>query len=277
MTNDKNDPFYFFLHTPKAAGTTLRSIVDLQLGRKCVLTYYNQPNRHLLDNLDAHLKMNEGRYKALIGHFEFGPHDGISQSSKYVTFFRDPVRRTISSYFENLKTRPDLFEDKDGSIMSLEQSFQSMPGFFANQQTKMICGNVKDDTATQDDLDSAKANLEKYFLLAGITELFNESILILSKQLGWRPCLYRRLNKGANRPEISVTVKELATNLNQLDQQLYEYALSQLRNRIEEYGTNFAKALLEVESTLSIYDSEGTADAEFTNVDIPAVMRFLSK
>ena len=97
-------PFYLLIHIPKAAGTTLRSIVDCQFGRDNVLTYYNQPNRHLLDNLDAVLTVGDKDYKALIGLYCFGVHDNLSHPARYVTFLRDPVSRAVSSYYENLKT-----------------------------------------------------------------------------------------------------------------------------------------------------------------------------
>ena len=34
MSDSEQDPFYLFLHIPKTAGTTLRSIVDQNLGLK---------------------------------------------------------------------------------------------------------------------------------------------------------------------------------------------------------------------------------------------------
>ena len=64
-----NDPFLFFLHIPKNAGTTLRSILDAQYGRRAVLTYYNQPSRQLLDNLRYMLMDQRNKYRALIGHY----------------------------------------------------------------------------------------------------------------------------------------------------------------------------------------------------------------
>ena len=66
-----DDPFYLFMHIPKTAGTTFRSIVDEQYGVRNVLTYYNQNSRQLLDNLEATLQIGAFNYRALIGHFQY--------------------------------------------------------------------------------------------------------------------------------------------------------------------------------------------------------------
>ena len=66
MKENTLGPFYFFLHIPKTAGTTLRQIVDEQYGYKNVLTYYNQNSEQPLDNLESLLIVNPS-YRALIG------------------------------------------------------------------------------------------------------------------------------------------------------------------------------------------------------------------
>ena len=90
MSDREKDPFYLFLHIPKTAGTTLRSIVDQNLGPVNVLTYYNQNSRQLQDNLDAYLTFKPN-FRAIIGHFRFGFHKLLNRPSTYITFLRHPV------------------------------------------------------------------------------------------------------------------------------------------------------------------------------------------
>ena len=172
-------PFYLFIHIPKAAGTTLRSIVDCQFGREHVLTYYNQPNRHLLDNLDAVLTVNRNDYKALIGHYSFGVHDSLNHPAQYITFLREPVSRAVSSYYENLKTNTANFSHPDGALMSLDYCVEHMEDFFSNQQLKMLGRYNNDITLNEDYLHQTMAGINDHFGFVGIVEHFNESLLLL--------------------------------------------------------------------------------------------------
>ena len=113
-----DDPFYLFMHIPKTAGTTFRSIVDEQYGFQNVLTYYNQNSTQLLDNLDATLQLSPPDYRALIGHFQYGVHAALTRPSKYVTFLRDPVERAASSYHENVKIMSPAVLDRRGKLMN---------------------------------------------------------------------------------------------------------------------------------------------------------------
>ena len=126
MSDSEQDPFYLFLHIPKTAGTTLRSIVDQNLGPVNVLTYYNQNSRQLQDNLDAYLTFKPN-FRAIIGHFRFGFHKLLNRPSTYITFLRHPVARTISQYKEFFVNHPHHLQDSDGNILSLTDSVRKKP------------------------------------------------------------------------------------------------------------------------------------------------------
>ncbi|MDP7601414.1 MAG: sulfotransferase family 2 domain-containing protein [Rhodospirillales bacterium] len=126
MSDSEQDPFYLFLHIPKTADTTLRSIVDQNLGPENILTYYNQNSRQLLDNLDAHLTFMPN-FRAIIGHFKFGLHKLLNRPSTYITFLLHPVARTISQYKEFFVNHPHHLQDSDGNILSLTNSDRKKP------------------------------------------------------------------------------------------------------------------------------------------------------
>ena len=268
MTDDTLPPFYFFIHIPKTAGTTLRSIVDLQTGRKNVLTYYNQPNRSLLDNLEALISTNS-HYQALIGHFQFGVHEKITRDPHYFTFLRDPVELTISAYHERLKTTPGEFEKPDGSIMSIMEHIDANLYDYTNLQTKIVAGVPEKNAVTEEDLALAKKNIEKYYKFVGISEMFDQSILMLSKILGWRPCVYGTLNKGPANKDIEDHIRDSITKITPLDMELYDFARARLERSINETRDIFDLALAELTST------EVTPNQQAEFIDLSAVEEFI--
>ena len=149
MIDEIEIPFKFFIHIPKTAGTTLRSIVDLQYGRENVLTYYNQPNRSLLDNLEDMLKVNP-HYQALIGHYAGGIHSLISRKFRYVTFIRDPKALSILIYNERLKTQRGEFVQPDGSLLSIHDHISISPPSSASAIFRHIAAGAFSRPSHQD-------------------------------------------------------------------------------------------------------------------------------
>lgn len=245
-----SQPFLFFLHIPKNAGTTLRSILDCQYGRRAVLTYYNQPNRHLLDNLPYMLADLKRDYRALVGHYEFGPHKKLAKPTRYVTVLRDPVRRAVSAYYENLRNHPDKLTGPDGAILPIEEVLERDPGEYQNAQVKMLTNAPGASDLGQEAFDQARTNIETHFELAGLSERFVESMLLLGKRLGWRPCLWGRLNPGPPNPSASDRALERLRAVNAIDRMLFDWANAALDNAISAEGAAFADALGEITAAL---------------------------
>jgi len=271
-------PFLLFMHIPKAAGTTLRSILDLQYGRENVITFYNQPNVQLLENLDYLLMAGRHDYKALVGHFNFGVHENLSRPSRYITFMREPVSRAISSYYENLKTNLSNFCRENGTPWTLDEALSNKPQFFANQQTKLIGGYHSDYILSETEFKIAIQNLEEKFLFAGTIELFDESLLLLSRQVGWDPCLYRRQNVRKQTEWLSPdTIDEMA-KLNEFDIRLYKFVNDKLMLEILEAGMALRDAKTELESALKKITNPNNRTVEeafFPDQPLPIIDAFL--
>jgi len=237
-------PFYLFIHVPKNAGTTLRSIVDFQHGIKNTITFYNQNSNQLLDNLDALLKVGLHDYQALIGHFKYGVHEGLSCDYQYVTFLRDPVARAISSYYERRKTETSHFTKPDGSILTLAESLVLHRNSYDNQQLRFLVGKSEDDPLSMDDVAFAIDILERDFLFTGLVEMFDHSILLLSKHIGWKPCSFASLNQGSAH-DIDDADIETITGLNKFDRILYDHARDNIAAETAKYGALFQGAFEE--------------------------------
>lgn len=237
-------PFYLFIHVPKNAGTTLRSIVDFHHGIKNTITFYNQNSNQLLDNLDAMLTVGLHDYQALIGHFKYGVHEGLSCDYRYVTFLRDPVARAISSYYERRKTETSHFTKPDGSLLTLAESLLLHRNSYDNQQLRFLVGKAEDEPLSMGDVEFAIDILEKDFLFTGLVELFDQSILLLSKHIGWKPCSYRSLNQGSAH-DIDAADIETIAGLNEFDQILVEHVAEKIAAETLKYGALFQGAFEE--------------------------------
>ncbi len=244
-------PFFFFLHIPKTAGTTWRSIIDLQLGSENVITYYNQSNSSLIDNLWA-LVASKPNNLGLIGHYNFGVHNNLNRAPltnreyKYYTFLRNPIDITVSAYYERLKRYPNEFKKQNGTTMTILEHIESHQHFYDNIQTRMIAGTPGSRKINQQELILAKENINNNFDFVGILEKFDESILLLSKILKWRPCRYGALNQNLEPKTLDQITEKYIKKITFYDSQLYNFALEQLNAIIENQTEIFKEALFEL-------------------------------
>ncbi|MFL2783086.1 MAG: sulfotransferase family 2 domain-containing protein [Rhodospirillales bacterium] len=244
-------PFFFFLHIPKTAGTTWRSIIDLQLGSENVITYYNQSNSSLIDNLWA-LVASKPNNLGLIGHYNFGVHNNLNRAPltnreyKYYTFLRNPIDITVSAYYERLKRYPNEFKKQNGTTMTILEHIESHQHFYDNIQTRMIAGTPGSRKINQQELILAKENINNNFDFVGILEKFDESILLLSKILKWRPCRYGALNQNLEPKTLDQITEKYIKKITFYDSQLYNFALEQLNEIIENQTEIFKEALFEL-------------------------------
>ena len=238
-----NCPFSFFLHIPKSAGTTWRSIIDLQLGAENIITYYNQNNSSLLDNLWAMVTSKP---------YNFGVHNNLNRDPlpsklyKYYTFLRNPLDLTISAYYERLKRYPNEFKKNNGTTMTILEHIECHTHFYDNIQTRMIAGTPGSNQINHHEFSLAKNNIKNNFGFVGISEKFDESILLLSKILKWQPCRYGALNRNLEPKVIDQITKTHIKKITFYDNQLYNFASDRLEEVMKNQTGVFKIALFEL-------------------------------
>lgn len=241
-----------FFHLNKTAGTTLREILRRKFPEDVRYT------THSVDELTIVPEEQKGEIKYLEGHFIFGLHEHLPQPSTYITLLRNPVDRVISEYYY-LLSRPDYSslhnELTSKNVKSLEDYVRIGMWYAWNYQTSSLRGIGEGSPPpygplplSTEDLEIAKANLREHFMVVGLTERFDESLVLLKRALGWRikDILYLKENVGKKRPPKRETTQEavkLIEEHNELDIQLYEFARQMFEERISQQGSSFRREL----------------------------------
>jgi len=244
-------PVVLFLHIPKAGGSTLGEYVynqcraeedsDEGLLNAGILFlpygFFKESNLSVPDYVQNLLRRADLR--AVIGHFWYGIHEYFKSPSTYITLLRDPVDRVVSLYhYLKLQDR-----------MSIEE-FVASPPFkeMDNDQTRRIAGvDPEIGGCTIETLQAAQQNLRQHFTVAGTTERFDETLMLLKRKLGWsREIISYPKNVNTARPptaSLSPEVIAAVRSWNELDFQLWQYAGQLMDEAISVEGSGFREEL----------------------------------
>lgn len=234
-----------FLHIPKAAGSTLNKIIDRQYPRRAVYKITPEQPQQSMEEFKALPEASKARLKVLLGHMPFGFHQYFPQPTTYITILRDPVDRIVSLYYYILRyKRHYLHKELTSRGITLEQfASEGFSPEHENGMVKAISGNFTPfGGATRADLDTAIANLEKYFSVVGTSDRFNETLWLIKKNFGWRFPYYLKENVTPQRPakeRIPAETLQIIQRNNTLDQEIYEYAQQRLTRDVQQYGPEF--------------------------------------
>jgi len=229
-----------FVHIPKTAGTSLRVVIERNFDKKDIFTVDGrdpQKSVKLFNNLKS---TDKASFSLVQGHVEFGaikdlPHKQI----KYITFVRDPVERVLSYYSYILSDAYRRPQAAMAESISLKDYLLSKSDWqINNHQTRMIAGNVPPvyGACNEEVLERAKNNIINHFHFVGIAERFDESILSMSKSLGWKIPFYKKLNitsKRITQDTLDEEEKYLIRNDNRFDLELYEFIKSRFGNLLK--------------------------------------------
>ncbi len=242
MTNET----VIFCHVPRTAGTTLNRIIERQ--------YDPQENywigRDSPDDRELRAMSPERRkqIRMLRGHFPFGLHECFSGPSAYFTLLREPIERVISFYFF-VRREPEHYAHeallaKDMTLQRYVESRQTP--ITSNFATRMLSGTwagKPDEPCDEDTLALAKRNLDEQFTVVGLTERFDETLLLLKQRFGWGNVCYRQHNVTRSRPARETLSAETLAVLhehNRLDLALYDHAKVLFERQVTAAGPGFA-------------------------------------
>jgi hypothetical protein len=247
-----------FLRVPKTAGTTLRRVIRRQYEPAAIFAIDAARVQESIEEFMRLPEVQKDRIRALVGLMGFGLHEFLPWPSTYITMLRDPVDRVISFYYY-VRRSPHVglhnmvaFQD-----MSLEDFVCSgISTEIDNGQTRRlsgVTGVAGEDTAIGfgecpiEILETARKNLLKHFTVVGLTERFDETIILLRRMFGWgAPPFYVKGKVARNRrrrEDVSEDILAVIEKYNRLDIELYQYVQERFEELVRQQNPSFAMEL----------------------------------
>lgn len=267
-------------HVARTAGTTISHLF------KSIFSKHIQQSEWCFNKLQG-LNCNEIlNVEFIFGHMPYGAHKffGLHRTFKYFTILRNPVSRYISEYHYWLeKTDSPFYGVIKENNLTLHKWTELRCGV-ENAHCQVISGQVAPKLKTWSTLcnmrnvsiadaakyiineqsikelpeelfELAKYNLGKSNFIAGITEQFNETLIVLKSELnldiGALPYQVMNDSNAPKLSEISGDTIKLIEELNSADIELYSFAQDKFSRQIDALGDTFYKDYYQLNKLLT--------------------------
>jgi hypothetical protein len=249
-----------FLHIPKTGGSTLRSIIS-KFYRKTFLDMphkpfqpYNHPPQKLIELFQEKLAGFQPEPQVIGGHMFFGLHHYLPEGWRYITVLRHPVERVLSTFYYAVQLKQlaltDIHDFVNGSLPNGRYIWT-----VSNMQTRYISAEngfpmeVPPDESPLEMLAQAQKHLMDHFLVAGVTDQFDETVVLLKNACHWPRPGYYHVNRTQKKPKTQDVPQEIIDTIlrrNALDLALYEFARDRLNARIPVGSPEFDQELVKL-------------------------------
>jgi hypothetical protein len=252
-----------FIHINKTAGSTVRYILRSTFGvNHCEVEPWHAPwvdppfSSHDLQRL----RKVYPHLESIAGHRVKGYVDLQENGTKfsYFTFMRDPLKTCASRFQYNVQYRRKknlVFEEW------IQQEWTR------DHQTKMIAGEA--------DVDKAIRIIRDKGIFVGLTERFDESIVLLKNlvannlNISYKPVNVARKNSMAERLLSEESTRKMLSEANQVDLQLYDFVKKELYPAFQhEYGPGLGK-------DVSDYQSKRVNDFASQNITLSRLKQYM--
>jgi hypothetical protein len=240
-----------FLHVPKTAGTTLNRIIEWQYDPRLIFTIDPHRIRATAERFKTLPEERRRRLRCVRGHLTYGVHEYLPQGATYITMLRDPIARFFSTYYFILRRPLHPLHRKLKSKGVGIEDFLRLTAQRQNMQTMMIAGGPFVEPCNEQMFEKAKENLTKSFRVVGISERFQDSLILIASSFGWTIPYYenRKVAKG-DRPAYDPAMLERIRECNRYDIELYEFGKQRLEDDLRKNHDLIAETTLGLESRL---------------------------
>lgn len=254
------DPTVIFLHIGKTAGTTMRQVLRRNFRSSDVMDIHvrERSREETLERFGELPAEMRARPRLIMAHTVFGLHQHVPRPSIYITIVRKPSSLVVSQYRYVLRTpRHRLHEVATSEGMSIADYIRSgVSTEMDNSQTRAIAGDlsVPYGACTDEMLERAKQNLDGSFAVAGLTERFEETLVLLQKTFGWSHLHHVRANVAPQGPSVAISdeARDLIDEHNRLDNALYAYVGDRFEEAMRSYPS-FEHDLARFKRTNAMY------------------------
>ncbi len=225
----------------------MHTILKQQYPRKKILITNNaqDPVFGLPANVDQAEHCQQ--FDLILGHCSAGIHKLIGEI-KYISCVRDPVKRLVSHYHYARQNENHYLYDRVnqkgfGFKDYVESDFSSE---ISNGMVRMLCGRLDSKTCQIDEeiyQETLRLIQEKFQFIA-TTERFDESLLVLQKEIGISTPYYARKKVGNYRKgevEITDEILSIIHERNEFDQKIYEFVDEQLNFKADHFRVTKSK------------------------------------
>ena len=275
---------FFNAHISRTGGLTLAHILRRNFGDDH-LDIYTEEIKNVLgsarvtptigmltpDELNRILDQN-GEIKSISSHWIPIP-SGIEilkerfGNVKIITFFRDPIDVIISKFFSfrrrylHSETLPEhmLYDYRNDLSLFLKHWAYVSKQYDVQDQCRNYTSYFLDNDLN---IDKGLSRLKNDFWFVGLTERFNEGLILLKdrfQQLDISFSIYyNRKNKGlqVNEEKKKLVTEEVLQGIrdqNKIDIRLYENIIPLYKEKICEYSGNMKKDLLRYKQKLAVW------------------------
>lgn len=235
------DKALIFLHVPKTAGTTLNRIIEWQYNPAAIFTVDPHRFRATVARFKTFSEARRRGYQVVRGHLFYGVHEYLPQEATYITMLREPVSRLLSSYYFILR-RPlhPLHAKLKRQGLPVQELIRLTPQR-QNLQCRSIAGVGDVGACDESTLEIAKQNLQRSFSVVGLSERFEDSLLLMMAEFGWKVPFYANRKVAKARAKPDERVSEFIREHNRFDLALYDFgrtlfesSLAAKREQVEE-------------------------------------------
>lgn len=241
---------FMFVHIPKTAGTTfVLTLARHFSGKKRLSQYYHTPFKDFPKHSPEFLNCFDLSY----GHVPFNPELKLPRGIEYFTFLRSPRERLLSSYrhikgdgSHGLKKKINVADYKLKDFLKsglLKRMDNAMVRYLSNNMDKDYM------TINEEDFKSAIRNFDSHFVVFGLTEYFDESLVLLADHMKWSPLFYRKENRSSyaiDKKELDAETETLILACNKYDEMLYRHAHDRFVKLMNDKKTVLEKGVLEL-------------------------------
>ena len=253
-----------FVHIPKTGGSTMRQIILNNVDPRRTLTV-GSDHEKVMREFAALSQHERDQYVAALGHFRYGIHRFFSSGTpRYFTMLRHPVERTLSNYSYALERprQPHHFEIGRSSFIEFASDQR-----LGQKQSMWLMGYVPSDKATlevygrelplpENAVEILKKRISEEFVLAGVLEQYDASLLLLQDIFNWKSVYYERANTTKKRlryKDLNAEEKRILDALTGPDFELYDWVKARLDAQIEQRGDLFQKRLKAFQAANATY------------------------